>query len=615
MIVPMKKVGIIVEAKDAQGLVERLRSLGVVHVEHDKAPAGKDVEACQRDIELLDEALAALQEDIFSGGNKDAALSSKEGKSPSFPDWKQMALHVADLGKRYQHLKEFSRNLAVAIGEWEPWGDFDPQLLKTLRDQSIHVRLYQVPVSDLKKFPEDVIVEVLRAHQGSALCAVVSRGPVVVPFKEVVSPKMSLAAMKKRREEDRRVMEHLVREGRSVQCHNECFLRQKKVLEKDLEFARAVAGMGQEGTLVYLTGYAPADQTEQLSRAAEKEGWGLLVNDPLPQDRVPTLLRNPRWVSLIRPVLKLLEITPGYKELDISPVFLLFFSLFFGILIGDAGYGLVYFLLTLWAHRKFGKKMENKAPFFLMYLLSSCAVVWGVLSGVFFGQAWLANLGVKALVPQLNDIYFIQSFCFAVGALHLTIAHLWRFAVLLPSPVAMAELGWLSIIWAAFFLAKTLLLGDPFPSAGKYLIIAGIALVVVFVNFQKNFLKGIGSGLGTLALSLVNNFTDIVSYIRLFAVGLATVAIADAFNMMAAGAAATGAVGIAGAVLIVIAGHALNIVLGPMSVLVHGVRLNVLEFSGHAAVAWSGTPYKPLSNEAATYGVSEANEHKLHGRT
>ncbi|MDD5537927.1 MAG: hypothetical protein PHF12_03040, partial [Candidatus Omnitrophica bacterium] len=172
MIVPMKKVGIIVESKDAQRLVERLRSLGVVHVEHEKTPAGKDIDSCQRDMDLLDEALAVLQEDIFIDETK-ASVSPKKEK-----DWKQDVLHVVDLGKRYQHLKEFSRNLAVNIGEWQPWGDFDPQALKILRDKGIHVRLYQVPAADLKKFPEDIVVEVLRTHQGSALCAVVSREPV-----------------------------------------------------------------------------------------------------------------------------------------------------------------------------------------------------------------------------------------------------------------------------------------------------------------------------------------------------------------------------------------------------------------------------------------------------
>jgi V/A-type H+-transporting ATPase subunit I len=592
MIVPMKKVGIIVQAKDAQGFVERLRSLGVVHVEYSRTPAGKDVEAGQRDMELLNEALVVLQEEIFTA---EPGIPSQ--KIPASPDWRPAALHVVDLGKRYQYLKEFSRNLALSIGDWQAWGDFDPHVLKDLRDRGIYVRLYQVPAADVSKFPQDVVVKVLRTKQGSALCAVVSREPVEVPFKEIVPPKMSLAAMKKRQAEDHHAIEILIREVRAVQCRKECFLSQKKIVEKHLEFARAVAGMGQEGTLTYLTGFAPVDRTSIIVEAGRKEGWGLFIDDPSPEDSVPTLMRNPRWIALIAPVMKLLEITPGYHELDISPAFLVFFSLFFGILIGDAGYGLVYFLLTLWAHRAFGRKMKNKAPFFLMYVLSSCAIVWGALSGVFFGQAWLAHLGVKALVPQLNDARFIQAFCFAVGAVHLSIAHLWRFAVLLPAPVAVAEMGWLSIVWAAFFLAKTLLLGDPFPSFGRYLIVAGIVLVVFFVNFQKNILKAFGSGLGTLALSLVNNFTDVVSYIRLFAVGLAGVAIADAFNQMAAGAAASGIIGLIGAVLIVVAGHALNIVLGPMSVLVHGVRLNVLEFSGHAAVAWSGTPYKPLSED------------------
>jgi V/A-type H+-transporting ATPase subunit I len=121
-----------------------------------------------------------------------------------------------------------------------------------------------------------------------------------------------------------------------------------------------------------------------------------------------------------------------------------------------------------------------------------------------------------------------------------------------------------------------------------------MALVVFFTNPQKNILKGAGEGLGTLALSLMNNFTDVVSYVRLFAVGMAGVAIAETCNTMA-GSVGTGGVVIGlASVLILVIGHALNIILGPMSVLVHGVRLNVLEFSGHASVTWSGQPYKPL---------------------
>jgi V/A-type H+-transporting ATPase subunit I len=119
-----------------------------------------------------------------------------------------------------------------------------------------------------------------------------------------------------------------------------------------------------------------------------------------------------------------------------------------------------------------------------------------------------------------------------------------------------------------------------------------------FTSPQKNILKTIGEGLGAIALSLVNNFTDVVSYIRLFAVGLAGVAIADAFNFMAYGVIKKGEpLTIIIAVLIIICGNALNIILGPMSILVHGVRLNVLEFCGHANVTWSGFVYKPFDRK------------------
>ena len=204
-------------------------------------------------------------------------------------------------------------------------------------------------------------------------------------------------------------------------------------------------------------------------------------------------------------------------------------------------------------------------------------------------------MGIKPLVPLLVNATFIQALCFFIGALHLSLAHGWRAMLKAPALSALADLGWISVIWAVFFLAKTLLLGDPFPLFGNWLIITGLVLVLFFTSPQNNILKTIGAGLGRIALSLVNNFTDVVSYIRLFAVGLAGVAIADAFNAMAAGVVKKGDIlTILIAALIVICGHLLNIILGPMSVLVHGVRLNVLEFCSHANVSWDGFAYKPF---------------------
>ena len=118
-----------------------------------------------------------------------------------------------------------------------------------------------------------------------------------------------------------------------------------------------------------------------------------MITEPSAEDNVPTLLRNPKWVGMIKPVLELLGLTPGYHELDVSMLFLIFFSIFFGILIGDAGYGLVYIfltvLLTIWLQKKMQLNTEMKTIVSLFYLLGSCAIIWGVLTGTFFGQGWL----------------------------------------------------------------------------------------------------------------------------------------------------------------------------------------------------------------------------------
>jgi V/A-type H+-transporting ATPase subunit I len=294
-------------------------------------------------------------------------------------------------------------------------------------------------------------------------------------------------------------------------------------------------------------------------------------------------------VSIIAPVFRLIEIVPGYRELDISPVFLLALSLFFGMIIGDAGYGALYIALTFFAQKKLGARVKDHTVFSLLYLFSASAVLWGVLTGTVFGQEWYLKAGFKPAVPILTDTKFLQAFCFFLGAVHLSIAQGWQAIRKIPSLTILADVGWIGVIWAAFFLACMLILGETLPACTKWLMIGGIALVIVGTAPQRNIFKMVGSGLGNVALSIMNNFTDVVSYIRLFAVGLAGVAIADTVNTLAAEVGNPVA-----QVLILFAGHTINIILGPMSVLVHGVRLNVLEFSGHAGLTWSGTRYKPL---------------------
>ena len=168
----------------------------------------------------------------------------------------------------------------------------------------------------------------------------------------------------------------------------------------------------------------------------------------------------------------------------------------------------------------------------------------------------------------------------------------------LPSLIALADIGWVVILWGAFFLAKLLILGEAMPPFAVWLYIAGPLSVLLFTSPSRNILKGLGLGLGHLLLNVVNSFTDLVSYIRLFAVGLATVAVADAANQMAMSAGFNSLASGLIAALILFIGHSLNLMLGPIAILVHGVRLNVLEFCNHIDIKWTGLSYRPLKDEA-----------------
>jgi len=268
------------------------------------------------------------------------------------------------------------------------------------------------------------------------------------------------------------------------------------------------------------------------------------------------------------------------------------------MLIGDAGYGAVFFILTLAAQMKFGSRVSNKAPFILFYILSSFAILWGVLSGTFFGQEWLMP-SVRPMVPALRNDKSLQAICFFIGALHLTIGHLWRAILKWPSLEFLSDAGWATILWGGFYLAKLFILGDVFPGFAKWLFIIGAGLVLLFTSPSRNPLKALAAGAGNLALNFINSFTDVVSYIRLFAVGLATVAVADSFNKMAMEVGYSSFVTGLIASLILILGHTLNLLLGPLSIIVHGVRLNVLEFCSHVDIKWSGFSYNPLKAKSA----------------
>ena len=378
------------------------------------------------------------------------------------------------------------------------------------------------------------------------------------------------------------------------------WLKEYELLLRDqLGVQQALEGMGDiDGKIKYLKGYLPEDTVETFIQQARQYDWGYAITAPEKPEEVPVYIKNPKWISIINPVMKFIDIVPGYKEIDVSIYFLVAFALFFAMLVGDAGYGLIFLLATL----LFGRKLPGQVKV-LIYVLSGATIAWGVLSGTYFGSEYLAalpffnNLIVEEIASfGVDNISFMMHLSFLIGAIHLTVAHAIR-VVQFSNPIrALSELGWIALVWGLFFLAEQLVIGSPMPGWSNWLFLAGAALVALFSVESKNFFSSILVSIGNLPLSLISGFSDIVSYVRLFAVGMATATVASSFNGMALpdGLSNLGFLDLLTAAIALLLGHGLNIVLALMAVMVHGIRLNMLEFAGHLGVQFSGEAYKPF---------------------
>ncbi|MDE7382984.1 MAG: ATPase, partial [Treponemataceae bacterium] len=409
----------------------------------------------------------------------------------------------------------------------------------------------------------------------------------------------------------------------------------KKSLENDIQFETVYSGMGKENSgseagLAWISGFVPVDSLDELKSAAKQNAWALAYSDPEEDDAVPTKLKNNKLVSLIYPLTDFLGTVPGYHEYDISGWFLLFFTIFFGMIFGDGGYGL---LVTVAAVIMLIKAKANKksSPFGgLMLLLGVATVVWGCVTCTWFGLTpdqlrnigldWLVNLSVPpisnayaetAWLPfwstdvskgTLTTAQNLQIFCFTLAFLQLSVAHFKGIGRNRKSLKALGEFGSLLQLWGMFYVVLSMVVssslfafneviyGVPIGTVCIGLVAFGFLLSFIFSNYEGSIGASIlesCKNIISVLLGVVNVFSDIVSYIRLWAVGLAGAAISGTVNEMAGPLLGHAILFIAFVVLILF-GHGLNMILNLLSVIVHGVRLNTLEFSTHLGMSWSG---------------------------
>ena len=635
MIVPMKKVSLIVMGDKRADALKKLRKMGLMHIEITDG-AGERINELKAQISMLENAVFSIEEKV---------KKNKEVKDVTTAEAIAAAKEVAALAEDKKTYQAEQVALTTELDRLKKWGEINPEELRYLTKNGVDISLYEIPEAEYNALGEEVKTITFETVNNTVRCLVVKSGAegeeeAVEAIKNyrVELPKISTSEMKQKIEALGSSIEAIDEKIVSYAGYVKGIKNAVKVAEKEVEFEVYATGMAEETlstennvSVAHFTGYIEAENVDCLKQAAESNCWGLVVEEPTEEDNVPTKLKNNRFVSLIYPLTDFLNTVPGYNEYDISGWFLAFILIFFGMIFGDGGYGL---LISAVVAVPMIKSLTAKKPipdvFLLIGLFGLSTIVWGTLTCTWFGLApehlpqWLTKLSI----PVISNVYAdkiwypfwtegkvglttaqnLQIFCFVLALIQLLIAHIKCAITNRKSLKVIGDIGAAIELIGMFYLVLSFVVsgevfsfglvisGIPVGTISIVFVAVGFLLTFIFANYEGSVVKSILASLTNIVsvlLGIFNLFSDIVSYIRLWAVGLAGAAISATVNELA-GPLFGNFMFMILAIVLLVFGHGLNMVLNVLSVIVHGIRLNTLEFSSHLGMSWSGHKFKPF---------------------
>lgn len=612
----MKAVTIVCPSGRKTVMTAALRECGVVHIKSLKRNCPGSDE--------LEKKLSSMAR-VVSAINEKAGKAAKDVEQESLLDSEFTAVHakleaaLAAISSATAEEKE-AETEAKRI---EGWGEFDPEAVKALEKDFGPLSFWTLDAKSLRKLDESRDLSYVRlkdVNGQAAICVVSGELPPNTGARRFELPSEPLSSLEERIATARDRRDKAERTLASAAKWLGAYSKAAAALREQALFERVKATATEEldGQVTLLSGYVPESLVDNIKECAAENRWAWLLTDIADDDNPPTRLRYKGIVRIMQPLYDILGTVPGYRERDISSWFLAFFALFFAMIIGDAGYGIIFIIIGVVMQKKAGKCSDMNI---LVYVIGGATVIWGALTGTWFGSLEF----VEALpflkvfiIPQIanysEELFGISSsdsqnammkLCFFLGCIQLSLACVLNVIDKAKKKdiSLVSDIGWLLCIIMMYFLSLVLVIGESVPLAPIGIGVGtGFVLVLLFgaqgpgVKFSTGVLRGLADFL-TVFLNTVSCFSNIMSYIRLFAVGMASLAIAQSFNDMG-GMMLSGWAFPLGCLVIVI-GHAMNLVMGLLSVVVHGVRLNLLEFSGQLGMEWNGYKYEPFKRTAA----------------
>ncbi len=500
---------------------------------------------------------------------------------------------------RSQDLETEKDFLMGRIANLKPWGEFSFPPREALNN--LRLWFYIVPHKDMQQVDATNLIwkVVYRDNRFCYVVVISENQPADMPVERVRTGDKSLSQMENRLEDVEIELEDIQAERASLTRWCRLFAGSIDRLEDQAAVKDAIEQTYTEDPIFALQAWTPENTVDRLQQYANDQNLVLETAVPQPEETPPTLMQNPRALAGGQDLVSFYT-TPRYWLWDPSIIVFFSFAVFFAMIFADAGYSTILGLIVAGFWKKMGRSDAGRRFRILLATLVVVGVVYGVVVGSYFGISPAENsLPGRLKVINMMNFNLMMQLSILLGGFHLVVANAvtaWHFR---RSIRAASPLAWVFIFlgamafWQATSQGETLGFLKPYGLAAMVL---GLAGVVLFSDAEGPLWKRLLKGLGGLT-SLSNAFGDALSYLRLFALGLATESLAVTFNGMAGQVKeALPGIGILFALLIVLLGHTLNFVLSLSSGVIHGLRLNFIEFF-RWSIPGEGRPFNAFARK------------------
>ena len=607
MITKMKKLTFLVYHKEYEEFLNSLRELGVVHIVEKQQGAADNTEL-QENIRLFNRLAATLKLLQNQKHEKNAVIATEGGTATrGMQVLDEVDALQTEHGKLSQQLQSYAKEKEVL----EVWGNFEPTGIQKLKDAGYIIGFYSCSEGNYKEeWETEYNAMIVNRISSKVFFVTVTKAgqEVDLDVEQAKLPAYSLSRLEALYDTTEQAIEGNEKKLVALSETDIPSLKAAlKELQSQIEFSKVVLSSEQTAgdKLMLIEGWTPAYSKVEIEAYLNDAHVYYEITDPMPGDNVPIRLNNKGFFAWFEPICKLYML-PKYNELDLTPFFAPFFMVFFGLCLGDSGYGLFLFLGAT-AYRLLAKKVtpSMKSIISLIQVLSASTFFCGLLTGTFFGANiydldWPIVQRLKhAVLMDNNDMFRLSLILGVIQILFGMVLKAVNQTIQFGFKYAIATIGWIILlvstaVSALFASSELLSMGG---TAYKVVLCISGAMIFLFNTPGKNIFMNIGLGLWDSYNMVTGLLGDVLSYVRLFALGLSGGILAGVFNSLAVGMSPDNVIaGPIVMVLIFVIGHAINMFMNVLGAMVHPMRLTFVEFFKNSGYEGGGKEYKPFKN-------------------